>query len=221
MKKLITVILFLFSSSVFAASNSNPGLYYGQVPTAGQWNSYFSSKLDYAAGSNNAIPYWDGSGNLLSAAVSGDCTSVANTFSCSSIGSVTPGTGIFTTVSAGSVTATSTLGTGGHLLNSTTAPTIASGFGTSPSVVANNGTNAFTINVGTGGTANNGVVTMPVATTGWACTVTPNGAPQAAAIMYSAPTSTSSITITNYTLTTGAVLAWPASTVISVQCKGY
>lgn len=102
-----------------------------------------------------------------------------------------------------------------------TAPTISSGFGTSPTVPTNNGTAAFTINVGTGGTASSGVVAMPAATTGWLCTVSPTGAPQAAAIMYSAPTSTTSITITNYTLTTGAALAWTASTVIGVKCVGY
>ena len=109
----------------------------------------------------------------------------------------------------------------GKVAISATAPTIASGFGTSPSVTANNGTAAFTINVGTGGSASSGVVTMPAASTGWSCTVEPNGAPQAAAITYSAPTSTTSITITNYTLTTGAALAWTASLVLDVNCVGF
>lgn len=31
------------------AQQSNPGFTYGQVPTAAQWNSYFSAKLDYNA----------------------------------------------------------------------------------------------------------------------------------------------------------------------------
>lgn len=84
MKKLFVALLFALASSLaFGSSNSSPGLYYGQVPTAGQWNSYFATKLDYIPGTVNTIPYWDGSGNLLSAAVSGDCTSVANVFSCS------------------------------------------------------------------------------------------------------------------------------------------
>jgi hypothetical protein len=109
----------------------------------------------------------------------------------------------------------------GKLAASVTAPTIASGFGSSPSVTQNNGTATFLINVGTGGTATSGVVTMPAATTGWSCIVSPTAAPQAAAIMYSQPTSTTSITITNYTLTTGVALAWPASTVIAVNCVGY
>lgn len=30
-------------------SNSNPGLVYDQVPTAGQWNSYFAAKQDWNA----------------------------------------------------------------------------------------------------------------------------------------------------------------------------
>ena len=30
-----------------ALAQSNPGLVYGQVPTAGQWNSYFAAKADY------------------------------------------------------------------------------------------------------------------------------------------------------------------------------
>lgn len=108
-----------------------------------------------------------------------------------------------------------------HTFYSGTAPTIASGFGTTPSIPANNGTAAFTVNVGTGGTATSGVITMPAATTGWACHAAPNGAPQAAAVTYSAPTSTTSITLTNYTLTTGAALAWTTGTVLQVSCFGY
>lgn len=78
--------------------------------------------------------------------------------------------------SAGSTTpGSSTVGTfynyglaNGHVLFSSGAPTIASGFGTSPSVA---GVGAyFTVNVGTGGTAASGVLTMPTlptAATAW------------------------------------------------------
>jgi len=114
-----------------------------------------------------------------------------------------------------------TLSIAGTLLVSNTAPTIASGFGTSPSIVNSNGTAAFTVNVGTGGAATNGVITMPAATTGWACMVAPNGAPQAAGVTYSAPTSTTSITLTNYTASTGVALAWSASYVLQVLCNAY
>jgi hypothetical protein len=60
--------------------------------------------------------------------------------------------------------------TNGTLLVSHTAPTISSGFGTSPSIVASNGTASFQINVGTGGVATTGVIGLPTATTGWVCT---------------------------------------------------
>ena len=107
------------------------------------------------------------------------------------------------------------------VLYSSTAPSISSGFGSSPSIAHNNGTGGFTVNVGTGGSASSGVITMPTTTTGWACSATPNGAPQAAAVTYSAPTSASSITLTNYTLATGVALAWSSGFVLQLVCSGY
>lgn len=80
MKKLFWFFLILCNAAF--AGGSNPGLYYGQVPTAAQWNSYFSSKLDYTPGPASTIPYWDGSGNQVNALISGDCTSAYNIFSC-------------------------------------------------------------------------------------------------------------------------------------------
>lgn len=120
-----------------------------------------------------------------------------------------------------SIAASQSYQVAGKVLTVATAPSIASGFGSSPSIVASNGTAAFTVNVGTGGAASSGVITMPTATTGWLCVATPSGAPQAAAVTYSAPTSTTSITLTNYTLTTGIGLAWTASLVLEVHCAGY
>lgn len=107
---------------------------------------------------------------------------------------------------------------------STTAPTIASGFGTNPSIVASNGTSAFTINVGTGGTASAGVITMPAATTGWICHVEnitrtdANGANQRTVQIAS---TTTSITVENQTISTGAALAWTASDVLVITAVAY
>jgi hypothetical protein len=42
---LATTALIAFPS--IALAQSNPGLTFGQIPTAGQWNGYFSSKQDY------------------------------------------------------------------------------------------------------------------------------------------------------------------------------
>jgi beta-glucanase (GH16 family) len=77
------------------------------------------------------------------------------------------------------------------------------------------------VNVGTGGTASTCTVTMPAATTGWSCMVAPAGAPQAAAVTYAVSTSTTLITLTNYTASTGVALAWAAGTVLNVNCMGY
>lgn len=107
---------------------------------------------------------------------------------------------------------------------SSTAPTIASGFGTSPSIVASNGTAAFTVNVGTGGTASNGVITLPAATTGWICHVENltgtlgNYANQRTVQIAS---TTTGITLENQTISTGAALAWTASDVLVVTCIAY
>lgn len=132
------------------------------------------------------------------------------------IGSTTPSTGKFTGVNA-----TTQFQINGKTSTSATAPTIASGFGTSPSIVTPNGTSTFQVNVGTGGVATSGIITMPAATTGWNCSVNDASAPQAGAVTYSASTSTTSITLTNYTLATGVSLAWAASEVLSLICVGF
>jgi hypothetical protein len=107
---------------------------------------------------------------------------------------------------------------------SATAPTISSGFGTSPSVSANNGTSAFLVNVGTGGTATAGVIALPAAATGWVCSVENrtgvlgNVADQRTVQIAS---TTTTVTVENQTVSTGAVLAWTASDVLALACHGY
>ncbi len=107
-----------------------------------------------------------------------------------------------------------------HVMIPNTAPTVASGFGTSPSIPVNNGASVFTLNVGTGGSAVAGVVTMPAAATGWACDAT-NSTHVASFVEAVLPTSTTSITINNYSRTTGSAIAWTASDVLVVKCLGY
>jgi hypothetical protein len=105
-----------------------------------------------------------------------------------------------------------------------TAPTIASGFGTSPSVVASNGTAAFTINVGTGGVATGGVITMPAATTGYKCGVenqTGVAANRANQRTLQTASTTTTVTVQNQTISTGAALAWTASDILVLECTGY
>jgi hypothetical protein len=99
----------------------------------------------------------------------------------------------------------------GVLLVSATAPTISSGFGTSPSIVASNGPSAFTLNVGTGGAATSGVVGLPAATTGWSCFA--NDRTNNTVTRQTATTTTSA--------TFTAAAAWAASDILNISCFGY
>jgi hypothetical protein len=101
-----------------------------------------------------------------------------------------------------------------------TAPAIASGFGTTPSIVSSNGTSAFRVNVGTGGVATNGTITMPSSPQGWSCSasnIISNNATQFITKMSSMTTTT--VVLTNYDAA-GAVAAWAASDNIMVSCTG-
>lgn len=111
----------------------------------------------------------------------------------------------------------------GKLVFSDTAPTIASGFGTSPSISASNGGTVVLVNVGTGGSATSGVLTMPTASTGWVCSVNDLTA-AAAHVAYNTrqtASTTTSVTIENQTTSTGAAVAWGASDVVRLICAAY
>jgi hypothetical protein len=109
-------------------------------------------------------------------------------------------------------------------LASVVAPTIASGFGTGPSVTHGASSGAFTVNVGTGGSASSGVINVSSAggpaPNGWACDVTDTTNPASSAPV-SLPTSSTTVTINNYSRTTGAAAPWAASDVLAVKCNGY
>jgi hypothetical protein len=122
----------------------------------------------------------------------------------------------------------SRIATGGYLLTTkvliaSELPTIASGFGTSPSVVSANGPSAMSINVGTGGVATSGVVTLVPAITGWICHVN-NFTAAGAHVAYNTrqiATTTTSVTLENQTTSTGAAVAWAASDILRVSCFGF
>lgn len=109
------------------------------------------------------------------------------------------------------------------LLISRTAPTVSSGFGTSPTISANNGTAAFRVNVGTGGSATAGIVGLPTATTGWNCYANDITA-AAAHVAYNTvqtASSTTTATLENQTKSSGAAVAWAASDILAVSCFAY
>lgn len=123
-----------------------------------------------------------------------------------------------------------------------TAPTISSGFGTSPSIANNNGTGAFTINVGTGGTATSGVISLPQyvaaatqdsqstqgAANGYACSCADTTTPTAGTCIASGMSCSAgacTMTVGNYKMSTSTGLpvlsAWTASDVVAVTCTAY
>lgn len=104
---------------------------------------------------------------------------------------------------------------------SPTAPTISSGFGSSPSIVNNNGTCAFEINVGTGGSASTGVIGLPAAAHGWVCQVGDITTSASFVTYQAAPLSTTSAQVANTSRTTGLNIAWTASDHLVVSCFGY
>jgi len=118
-------------------------------------------------------------------------------------------------IGSGSFAITGTMTLGGAFVTyvSPTAPTISSGFGTSPSIQSSNGTSSFRVNVGTGGVATSGVIGMPAATTGWNCQVTDSGPGAIVATRETASTTT--------TVTVGAASAWAASDILIFNCSGF
>jgi hypothetical protein len=124
----------------------------------------------------------------------------------------------FTDVKVGSVTT----GAGAILFSSTT-PTVTSA-GTSPSVPNSNGTFAFRVNVGTGGTATTIVMSMPAATTGWNCdaeNITANAANRADRKVVQQSSTTTAVTVQYQVVSTGAATAFTASDIVRFVCVAY
>jgi len=91
------------------------------------------------------------------------------------------------------------------------APTISSGFGSTPSIVGSNGTGSFEVNVGTGGTASSGVIGLPTAPTGWSCQctdITTNST--SVFVTKQTASATTSCTVGNFS-DAAAATAWTAS----------
>ena len=101
-----------------------------------------------------------------------------------------------------------------------TAPAIASGFCTSPSIVANNGALAFTISVGTSCSTGAGILVMPTAPGGWACKfndITNNSTND----VEQTGSGVNTITLQNYVRTTGVAGNFANSHVVNAICNPY
>lgn len=100
-----------------------------------------------------------------------------------------------------------------------TAPTVASGFCTSPTIT--NGTSVlFAMAVGSACAASSGILNMnATAPNGWHCTVV-NLTNNATEYTVQSATSTTQVTLQNYVRTTGVAGNWTAADSLSVQCSG-
>ena len=128
------------------------------------------------------------------------------TIDSSPIGATTPSTVNATNVSIS-----------GKLHISATTPTIASGFGTTPTITAFN-TSAFKVVVGTGGAAN-GVITFPAAPNGWI--VYAQDVTTASVFLQQTASSTTSATLTSYSITTGLAANMTAADSILITAFPY
>lgn len=136
------------------------------------------------------------------------------------IGGGTPLAGTFTTETAANDNATTAYKLNGVLLASVTAPTITTGFGTSPSIPHANGTAAFTINVGTSNTGT-GELTLPTAPNGWACNFVDSTTVSATVFKtQSVPTDATHVTLQNYS-DAAATHAWVDSDILTGTCLPY
>jgi hypothetical protein len=119
-------------------------------------------------------------------------------------------------------TGTEQIGPGLSVVFDASNPTIGSGFGTSPSIsFGTDGTAAFSITVGTGGTATSGVVNFPhAASLGWSCSGSDLTTQSSTVfVLKQIASTTTSATLANFN-TAGAQAAWVAGDTLALQCTG-
>jgi hypothetical protein len=187
---------------------------------AGLWNtSVVAGTGSYTLLSSNA----NGTVFLNSAANMFLSIAGSNIIQVASTGAAVTGT----MSSTGTITATSgiLIGAGASYKDNTgkgiivaVSPTIASGFGTSPTIASTN-TAAFKVTVGTGGAAS-GVLTFPAASNGWAVHCT-DVTSRASIVAVAVSTSTTSVTVEAYSRTTGAASTFAAGDVLEFSALGY
>ncbi len=209
--------------ATLAATSTGNALISGGVGTVSAWGkigltTHVSGTLGPTNGGTGFASYTVG--DLLYA---NSTTSLAR-LNAVALGSVLISQGTSTAPVWSSDVRLTTLRLGANIALSSATPTVASGFGTSPSVTGGTAA-AFRVDVGTGGTATNGVITVgATATTGWNCDVdnltalTANAMDQRTVQLSS---TTTTATFENQTVSTGAALAWTASDVLKISCTAF
>jgi len=135
------------------------------------------------------------------------------------VGLIGPGGALFSPPINGVTVNATALSLNNNLVATTaTLPTIASGFGTSPTISAVS-TFVFKIVVGTGGAAN-GSITLPTAPNGWLSFAADVTSGSTLFLQLTGSTATS-VTFTSYSVTTGAAANMSAGDVILVNAIAY
>lgn len=201
---------------------------------AGHYTKFGSTSGNYQqiVDGGATIPTSALSGTLLAAqepAHTGDCTNTAgslaltclktNGVNFAALATQSPGTGVAAALGNNANAAGGVVAPVNPIL-STIAPTIASGFCSSPSISNNNGTAAFSITIGSSCSGSVGVLTMPSAAHGWTCdfhnlTNPASNKPDEIA------NGATSVSVTNYSRTTGSATNFTAADVIAAQCTAY
>jgi len=134
------------------------------------------------------------------------------------LGLVGPGGAYFSPPLSGNAENPATLSLDGSLVISSVNPTVASGFGTSPTITGTN-TAAFKVVVGTGGAAG-GTITMPAAANGWVCQSFDVTAGTTLFLQQTGSTTTS-ISVTSFSITSGLAANMTAGDVILFMAMAY
>ena len=134
------------------------------------------------------------------------------------LGLVGPGGAYFSPPLSGNTENPATLSLDGALVISSVNPVIASGFGTSPTITGTN-TAAFKVVVGTGGAAG-GTITLPTASNGWVVQAFDVTAGTSLFLQQTGSTTTS-ITVTSFGITTGLAANMSAGDVILFMAMAY
>jgi len=134
------------------------------------------------------------------------------------LGLVGPGGAYFSPPLNGNAENPATLSLDGSLVISSVNPTVASGFGTSPTITGTN-TAAFKVVVGTGGAAG-GTITLPAAANGWVCQAFDVTAGTTLFLQQTGSTTTS-ISVTSFSITSGLAANMTAGDVILFMAMAY
>lgn len=176
--------------------------------------------ISFVTGSGE-IDFDDGAGHTILSTLGSGTVLTPYTFSGTTL---TVSGSIISTNSAGTslvLGGTNNVTQNAKLVWSGVAPTVSSGFGVSPTIVGNNGTLAFQVNVGTGGAATSGVIGLPTAATGWICScVDITTTSTTVFVTKQTASGTTSCTVGNFNDVASAA-AWVASDKLNCSATAY